>query len=156
MYKRQLAEQRWSEAEALYRELEGSNAENPTVLLGLITVLTAQGQAAEAQFRARNFPASREYARVEALRPLIDAMVKLAQNKLPDDLDLDPMFRNSIRLAARGNHPAALDGLLDLLRQDKRYRGDLARQVFVGLLDLYPVDSPLARQYRAELASVLF
>jgi putative thioredoxin len=50
----------------------------------------------------------------------------------------------------------ALDGLLDILRQDKRYRGGKPRQIFVAILELLPPDDLEVRSYRSELASVLF
>jgi putative thioredoxin len=49
-----------------------------------------------------------------------------------------------------------MDGLLDILRENKRYRDGSARQVMVALLELYGENNPVARQYRNELASVLF
>jgi putative thioredoxin len=151
-----LAESAWSEAEALYRELDEQAQNQPRVLLGLVKALLAQGKAAEALFTLNNFPASKEYNSAELLRPLAEAMVKFEKNELPDENELDAMFRNSVRLAKRGNIPAALDGLLDLLRQQKRYRGDRARQVFLGILALYEPEDPFVKQYRAELSSVLF
>jgi hypothetical protein len=39
--------------------------------------------------------------------------------------DLDATFSNSIRLAGRGNLPAAVDGLLEILRQNRQYRNGL-------------------------------
>jgi putative thioredoxin len=147
-----LAEQAWSEAEALYRELD----EQPPVMLGLVKTLLAQGKSGEALFALNNFPASKEYASAELLRPLAESLVKFEKDELPDENELDAMFRSSLRLAKRGNHAAALDGLLDLLRQQKRYRGDRARQVFLGILALYSHEDPFAKEYRGELATVLF
>jgi putative thioredoxin len=146
----------WSEAEAIFRKLEEENQNDSAVLLGLIKALVAQGKSGEAMFMLNYFPASREYNTAQQIRPLAEAMVKYEKNELPDETDLDTMFRSSIRLAARGNHLAALDGLLDILRQDKRYRGDKARQVFLGILELLGNEDPDARQYRGELAMVLF
>ena len=151
-----LAEGAWSEAEAIYRELEEQTQGVPPVLLGLVKALLAQGKSSEPLFILNNFPASKEYNSAELLRPLAEAMMKFEKNELPDENELDAMFRNCVRLAKRGNHPAALDGLLDLLRQQKRYRGDRARQVFLGILALYATEDPFAKQYRAELSSVLF
>jgi putative thioredoxin len=151
-----LADHQWAEAETIYRALEEKNQNQPNVLLGLVKALLAQGKVGEALFILNYFPASREFNAAQILRPLADAMIKAERNELPDETDLDVMFRNSIRLAARGNHLAALDGLLDILRQDKRYRSDKARQVFLGIVELLGSDDPDARQYRSELASVLF
>jgi putative thioredoxin len=49
-----------------------------------------------------------------------------------------------------------MDGLLAVLKVDKHYRGDEARQVMVGLLEILGNENPVTRQYRAELASVLY
>lgn len=151
-----LAGHAWAEAEAIYRSLEEQNQNQPPVLLGLVKALLAQGKSGEALFILRNFPASREYNSAQLLNPLADAMMKAQKGELPDDSDLDAMYRNSIRLASRGNQLAALDGLLDILRQDKRYRGDKARVTFLGILELLGADDADARQYRGELAMVLF
>jgi putative thioredoxin len=151
-----MQEQQWAEAEVVLRHLEEKKTDQPVVHLGLIKSLLAQGKSAEALMMINNFPASREYNSAEQLRPLADSMVKFEKNELPDETDLDTMFRSSIRLAIRGNHPACLDGLLDIMRQQKRYRNDRARQVFLGILELYGTESPLSKEYRAELASVLF
>ncbi len=59
-------------------------------------------------------------------------------------------------MAQRGNIYAALDGLIELLRQDKRYGSGRARQVALGLIELLGDDDPATRSYRNELASALF
>jgi len=61
-----------------------------------------------------------------------------------------------MRLFQRGNIPATLDGLLDILRQEKRYREGEVRRVILGIFELLGESHPLIRQYRNELASVLF
>ncbi len=151
-----LAEHEWAEAEALYRELEEQTQNQPGVLLGLVKALLAQGKSGEALFILNYFPASREYNTAQIMRPLAEVMVRREKNELPFETDLDAMFNNAIRLAGRGNHLAALDGLLEILRQDKRYRGDRARLAFLGILELLGAEDPDARQYRNELTMVLF
>ncbi len=151
-----LKQQNWLAAEALYRQLEEQDPANPAILLGLVKSLLAQGKGSEALFILNYFPASREYASAELLRPLAETMSKASKNELPDITELDNMFRNSLRLTIKGNHPAALDGLLDVLRQQKRFANDRARQVFVAILELYDPQLDFIKQYRSELASVLF
>ena len=73
-----------------------------------------------------------------------------------DDDPNDASFMNALRLVKRGNIEAAMDGLLDILRDDKRYRDGKARLVMLGLLETLGIESPIAQQYRKELASVLF
>jgi putative thioredoxin len=151
-----LAEHAWSEAEGIYRQLEEKNQNQPPVLLGLVKALLAQGKSGESLFILNYFPASREYNAAQFLRPLAESMMKYEKNELPDENELDAMFRNSIRLAVRGNHLAALDGLLDIIRQEKRYRNDKARQVFLAILEILGPEDTDAKQYRRELTMLLF
>jgi len=46
--------------------------------------------------------------------------------------------------------------MLDVLRQDKHYRNGDVRKVLLGMFEMLGEESPLTRQYRSELASVLF
>lgn len=151
-----LGQHDWQAAEAIFRELEEQTPGQPDILLGLVKTLLAQGKSSEALFILNNFPASREYNAAQNLRPLAEAMHKFEQQLLPEETDLDVMFQNSVRLARRGNQLSALDGLLDVLRQNKRYRNDQARQVFVAILEILGANDSDARQYRSELATVLF
>ncbi len=148
--------QAWTGAEQVYREILEQIPEQPAGMLGLAKALLGQNRAQEALKLLRNFPASREYSDAEKLIPFAEALRALESNALPDDDALDATFRNSIRLAGRGNLPASLDGLLEVMRQNKNYRNGLARMVVLGVLELMEVDNPVTRQYRIELAQILF
>lgn len=137
------------------RTLEESPA-NPAATLGLAKSLLLQGRAGEAEAILRVFPASKEFSSAEKLRPLAEAMAKIQKATTTGDDPLEPAYMNAMRLAGRGNIMAAMDGLLDILRQDKHYRHDEARRVMVGLLELLKADDPITRQYRSEFASVVF
>lgn len=151
-----LADHQWAESEAIFRTLEEQTPNQPDILLGLVKTLLAQGKGSEALFILNYFPASKAYNAAQLMQPLAEAMVKFEKNDLPDENERDAMFRNSIRLAIRGNQFAALDGLLDIIRLEKRYRNDKARQVFLGIVELLGPDDPDAKQYRNELAMLLF
>ncbi len=151
-----LGEQDWAAAERLFRELATEEPRMPAVQLGLLKAVLAQGRGEEGLALLRDFPPSREFMTAEKLRPLAESLVQFEKGQLPDENELDATFRNSLRLARRGNLEAAMDGLLDILRQNKRYRSDRARLVLLGILELYNLDDPTARQYRNELSSVMF
>jgi len=146
----------WQEAENLFRDLLDQIPNQPESLFGLAAALLGQGYGEETLEILKDFPASHEFSRAQLLLPLAEALVKNDHDQLPDETDLDAAFANSVRLASRGNLPAALDGLLDVLRQDKHYRRDVARQVFLGLLELLGSADPQSRTYRAELSAILF
>lgn len=151
-----LAAHQWAESEDIYRVLEEQDPDQPQLQLGLVKALLAQAKSGEALFILNAFPASKEYHDAQSLRPLAEAMLKHERGELPAETDLDAMYANSIRLARRQNHLAALDGLLELLRQDKRYRNGGARLAFLGILELLGAEDADAQQYRRELAMVLF
>jgi putative thioredoxin len=151
-----LSLEQWAKAEEAYRDVLDQMPENPGALLGLSKALLAQGASHEALYTLKAFPASSLYASAQRLLPLAEAMTAAQEERLPDENDLDAAFAGAVRMAARGSFLPALDGLLDVLRQNRRYRGEKARQVFLAILELLDADDPDARQYRAELASVLF
>jgi len=116
-----------------------------------------QGHSTEGLKILDRFPASREYNAAQTLLPLAKALVRVERGEAFDNEDaLDPAFENAMRLVRRGNYEAAMDGLLDILRENKRYRDGMARQMMVALLDLLGEANPITRQYRSELATVLF
>ena len=90
------------------------------------------------------------------LQPLIRAMEDFKNDTLLQENDLDAAFSNSIRLAMRGNLFAALDGLFDILRQDKHFRKDRARTVSLSLLELVDPLGSQTLEYRKELTHILF
>jgi putative thioredoxin len=146
----------WNKAEMVFREVLEQNPDLPVALLGMAKALLAQNKVRETLLILRTFPASKLYNQAQLLLPLADTFLHAETGSLPAETDLDAAFQSAIRLAGRGNIPAALDGLLDILRQEKGYRQGLARQVFLALLELPGDESEFTRQYRAELASVLF
>ena len=144
------------QAETAFRAVIKEFPENPVAQLGLAKSLLLQGESQESSQILSRFPASREYAAAQMLLPLSLALSDLDQDRLKDDDPLDPAFNQALRLVKRGNIEAAMDGLLDILRENKHYADGRARLTLVALLELFGENNPVTRQYRAELASVLF
>ena len=151
-----LADQKIDQAEKAYQEALTVDKVSAGALLGLMKINLRRGNSAEANTILRTFPACREYNQAEQLIPLIRAMDDLKANYLPHETDLDAAFENSIRLAARGNLFASLDGLMDILRQEKHFRRDRARLVALALLELVDPLGTQTLQYRKELTAILF
>jgi putative thioredoxin len=145
----------WATAEKTCYEALELTPEQPDALLILAKTLLAQGKQDAASQILRAFPASKEYSAAQSLLPLVEA---LSRRESPADtlLPLDAAYANNLRLVARGNLPAAMDGLLDILRENKNYRGGEVRKVFLGLLEMLGEEDPQTREYRSELASTLF
>lgn len=128
----------------------------PGALLGLIKLDLLEGNAPAARTIFKNFPACKEYNEAELLLPLMKSMQDATSDTLPQETDLDLAFQTAMRVATRGNILASVDGLLDLLRQDKHYRRERGKEVILGLLDLLDQENEQTRQYRKELTSILF
>lgn len=143
-------------AEKAFRSVLEGSPDNTTARLGLIKSMILQGRIIEAQKIVHDFPMSKELRSVESLLPLINEIILIQTSKVNEDDSLEPAYQNALRLVSRGNIQAALDGLLDILRQDKHYRSDNARKVTVALFELMDENDPATRQYRNELASILF
>ncbi len=146
----------WNDAEKILSNALYQKPDSAAAQLGLAKSLLAQGKPEEALKYLEEIPDSRELHSAELLKPLAQALQHLNNGDLPEDSDLDAVFHNSLHLAGQGKFPLALDGFLDILRQDKHYRNKLARDVILGILELMGSEDPMTREYRSELASALF
>lgn len=146
----------WAEAEKSFRQFLEKSPDYPPALLGLLKSVLMQGRISEAEGMQDAFPASREYAASETLRPLIHALAYTKKASNTSDDPLEAAYLNALRLVIRGNPAAAIDGMLDILRQDKHYRNNEVRKVVLGLLETLGDDNPLTLDYRRELSAILF
>ena len=152
-----LATRHWGEAEAEFRAVLDRNDTNAAAALGLVESLLLQGKGAAAQELLRQFPRGNEWARAERLLPLAELLTMVEAGPSDEsDEELENLLHRAGRLIAIGNLEAALDGLLDILRQNRKYRKGFPRLVMLGLFELLGNEDPMTRAYREELASVLF
>jgi putative thioredoxin len=152
-----LAGGNWDQAAQAFGTVLNSSPDNAAALLGLAKSHLAQGKLMEALPILRAFPASKEYSVAEQLIPLAEALdeIQHADAGDPDD-EWFAAYQQSLRLVDRGNLPAAIDGLLDILRANKHYRKGEIRKLIVALLHVLGEDNPQTKEYRTELASLLF
>ena len=146
----------WTGAERILSHALEQNPNLDAAHLELAKCLLAQGQAERALEHLDWIPAGRAFNSATLLRPLAQSLDDMQKGNLLGENDLDAIFANSLRLAGQGKFPLALDGLLDILRENKHYRERLAHQVILGILEIMGSEDPQTREYRAELASVLF
>ena len=143
-------------AEGAFRQVLEVNPDQPSALLGLARSLVLLGDVGESLLILQQFPESREFSSAQTLLPLVEALSSFDPNAVNTDNALDAAFAQAIRLAKRGNYEAAMDGMLDILRQDKRFKDGGVRKVILALFELLGKESPITQEYRSELASVLF
>jgi putative thioredoxin len=146
----------WTRAEETFQQILSEHPQHPGALLGLAKSGLAQGQGAATLEILNVFPASREFSQAQQLRPLAEALAQDLSWIDDSDLLIDATYGRALRLIENSNLPAAMDGLLVVLKDNKHYRNNEARQVMVGLLEILGNENPLTRQYRTELASVLY
>lgn len=151
-----LLSQDWQKSEMILRKVLEEKTDSPAAMLSLAKALLAQDQPGEAMELLESIPSVREINQAELLKPFAKILIDYHQENLPNENDLDAIFYNSIRLSSQAKYPIALDGLLDILRQDKHYRGKTAQQVILSILEIMGREDPDTRAYRTELASVLF
>lgn len=149
-----LDQQRWAEAEEHFRRLPHS----PQVALGLAGALLGQGKGCEAQEYLAAATDAAVYSRAEALQPLADFLCSSEEfDPLQDGVStIEAQYRRVADLLRRGQVAAALDGLLDVLRQDRHYDDGQAKTVALSIFALLGDDDPLTQQYRPQLAMVIF
>lgn len=151
-----LGTRHWVKAEQVLLDLMLEHPERADVALSLAKALLAQGEGCEARDFLQGIKDGQELIEAEKLLPLASYLCLIAED-LTDEADLPELeiqYRQAARLISRGNLAAAMDGLLDVLRQDKRYSE--ARQVMLAMFALLGDDDDLTQTYRTELASVLF
>jgi len=143
----------WSEAEETLREVPAS----PIVSLGLAKALLGQGEGCEAKELLENIVEASIYSEAQRLIPLASYLCEFATETDANELQpIEAQYGHAAELIRRNNIEAALDGLLDVLRQDKKFRDGAVRDVVVGIFALLGDHNRLTRRYRSELASILF
>ncbi len=146
-------------AELAFQEVLDEEPDNAQAMLGLGKAFLLQGRGNEADEILNSITDDQIFSQVQNLKPLAAALAELEFAEPLDVLEAEPLeaaYDRSLRLVARGNLEAAMDGFLDILRQDKRFKDGAARKMMVALLELLGENNELTGQYRRELAMVLF
>lgn len=146
----------WEKAREILDNVLKQKPESGSARLGCAIAHLGLGDAQAALQHLDEITAGKALSRKELLYPYAQALRKLKENELPEDTDLDAIFKHSLQMASQGKFAIAMDGLLDILRQDKHYHNKLAHQMVLGILEIMGSEDPQTREYRAELASILF
>jgi putative thioredoxin len=146
----------WERAETAFRQVLRDRPRHPGALLGLAKCLLTRGDGHQTLQILNEFPASHEFSSAQKLRPLADALSRSNDQPMTTENLLAATYQRALQLIRRGNLPAAMDGLLTILREDKHYHQDEARMVMIALFEILGDENPLTREYRSELASALY
>jgi putative thioredoxin len=119
--------------------------------------LLGQAKGCESEELLQDCLKSPQMLQAERLLPLSQYLCRIETSN--EDFEVEPIeaqYRRAAFLLQNGNMEAALDGLLEVLRQDKRFRGGETKNVMLALFEMLGDDDPLTQEYRRELATVLF
>lgn len=150
-----LAEGQFRAAEEVCLEVLEELPGSPPARLLLAKSLIWQGEYLEALAVLNRFPASREFQGAEKLIPLAEALLAVGEGGEPGGT-LEAVYRRALRLIRDGNLPAGMEGLIELVRRDKKFRGGAPREIILGIFELLGEGHPLVEEYRQLLASALF
>ena len=146
----------FNEAATAYQQALEVQPNNPRALLELAKCFIRQNKYKPALEILQNFPPSKEYVSAEIIIPLVKAISYQGYDfEETDDIE-EAAYRNGLHLIQKGNYFAALDGFLDILRQDKNFHQGQLKQIILGALEVLGNENPETRNYRQELASILF
>jgi putative thioredoxin len=129
---------------------------DPAGLLALARALLWQGRGHDAYAILNSFPASSDFKTAKNLLPLAKAYANFDILPQVSTNPLEAAYRNSLRLARSGKIEIALDGFLDILRQDKHFHDGQLHDIYLALLEVLGEAYPGVRQYRDDLSNVLF
>ena len=129
---------------------------HPKASLVMIKAYLHRGEVDRAERLLERFPSSPDYQQAEKIEPLVEALQALEHASEPPESKLEAIYQRALRLIMINNYPAALDGLLDVLREDKAYRKGQVKEVILGIFAVLGEDHGLTREYRPRLANILF
>lgn len=153
-----LATRHWREADEAFRDLLAEYPHHPGATIGLAKSLLGQALGCEAEALLAESLKSPQMLQAERLLPLARYLCRI-ESTTTQDFELEPIeaqYRRAAYLLQHHNLEAALDGLLEVLRQDKRYRQGEPKDVMLAIFEILGDDDPLTQTYRREMASVLF
>lgn len=155
-----------AQAETVYRQILTGEPQHTQARLGLGRVLFEQSRLDEAAQVLERIPrhesvrdeAEKLLAQIEFRREAkacggLDACrEKLAAN--PDDLAA--RYGVAMALAAGGHYDDALRHLLVIVKGDRSFRDDAARQAMLSIFKILGDNSRLTQEYRSKLAMAIF
>ena len=158
-------EARFSEAEALLKQVLSENNENAAALILYARCLAERGELGEAEV-VLNAVKSDEHkqalagakAQLTFLRQAADLpdsaelKSRLAQNTDDDEAT----YQLAIQQLARQQYEAALDALLKLFVRNRSYQEGLPHKTLLQVFDLLGSDHPLVTTYRRKLYQALY
>jgi putative thioredoxin len=149
-----VANGRISEAKDYLAQLLTQYPDNPALAITSAGFLISQDELGEAERVLAPISEGMDYfPQAEALRNLI--YLKLESGK-PHTHDLDAPFFAAVEQTLMSDYESALQGFLQVLSKDRKYRDDGARKAMVMIFDLIGGEHPLVTEYRKKMTSAMY
>jgi putative thioredoxin len=150
-----------------YAALLAEDPESPEAWGGMIRVLLAMGDEAQAQDALAQVPAKiAQHAEIAGARAALALAEegRRAAGQLgvftarleADPNDHDARYDLATALNASGQKMEAADALLDIFRRDRTWRDDAARQQLLKFFEAWGFDDPATMAARRKLSALLF
>jgi putative thioredoxin len=128
--------------------------DNPALAITSAGFLISQDDLGEAERVLAPISEGMDYfPQAEALRNLI--YLKMESGK-PYTHDLDTPFFEAVQQTLMSNYESALQGFLQILGKDRKYRDDAARKAILMIFDLLGSEHPLTAEYRKKMTSAMY
>ncbi len=155
------------QAAEIFSALLEEEPENPEAWAGLIRALMAMGQEDQAKQALEQVPAKiAEHADIVSVRSALALAEegRAAQGQLSslqarlaaDPADHAARYDLATALNATGEHEAAADALLDILRRQRGWNDGAARLQLLKFFEAWGIDDPITMTARRKLSTLLF
>jgi len=152
------------EAKALYQKILEQEPNHANSLLGLGRILMgANDQQGALEYLERVALTAEERKEADILIARLKLQEGAEQNEaaLRSALKADPnnlaaRFELARALAAKEKYEEALKEFLTVVKTDRSFRDDGAREAMVQIFEVLRSENPVTEKYRSELAKVLF
>ena len=99
---------------------------------------------------------SPHYDEAEAVRELCSMFARLEEPGLLPESPVKGAYVQALRSARAGDFDAALEGLIEVVRKDRRYDDDGARKGCIAIFNLLGNDHELTKRFRSALSRALY
>ena len=151
-------------AHSLLEQANKIDPERPDIIVDLAMLLADNGEIEKAGSLLQSLPQEEKTRQPAAgLIARLGFLNEAAQFPTADELrtaleedttNHERRFQLGVRLIAVGDYAEGLDELLEIMLKDRSYNDDVARKTLLKVFDLLG-DSPLVKEYRRKMASLL-